>query len=259
METVALNADCLTTTSTLNGKIFLVTGAGQGIGRAVAFELARAGATTVLLGKSLKSLESLYDDIVAENLPEPALHPINLLKMTPEDAIDIRKHVEQLFGQCDGVIHNAGISGPISPITHLAPEKWQEVIHLNLNVPYLLTYALLPLLQQTEHASILFTTAHESLQPKAYWGPYGASKAGILNFASTLHQELETNTTLRVNAINPGVARTALRIKAYPGLDPNSFPMPESIAPYYSHVLSSDSKLRGKHITIGLTPAKSIP
>jgi NAD(P)-dependent dehydrogenase (short-subunit alcohol dehydrogenase family) len=214
-------------------------------------QLARAGATTVLMGKSLKSLESLYDEMMAEQCPEPAIHPINLLKLMPEDAIEIRNHIERLLGRCDAIIHNAGITGPITPTVHLAPEKWQEVIQLNLNVPYLLTHAMLPILMKAEHASILFTTANESLYPKAYWSAYGASKAGILNFASSLHQEVEANTTLRVNAINPGVVRTGLRIRAYPGLDPTSFPHPETIAPYYLHALSDDTThLRGKHMMI---------
>lgn len=250
MEIVALKPDCLQPSVNLSNKVFLITGAGQGIGRALALHLAQCGATTILLGKSLKSLESLYDEIMAAEGPEPALHPINLLKMMPDDAIEIQKHIAQLFGRLDGVIHNAGITGPICPTEHVAPEKWQEVIQLNLNVPYLLTSALLPLLKQTPNASILFTTAQESLEPKAYWGAYNASKSGVLQLASTLHQEMETNTTLRVNAINPGVVRTALRLRAYPGLDPNQFPTPGSIAPYYSHVLSEEANLRGKHIRI---------
>lgn len=251
METVELNADCLQASSpNLTGKTFLITGAGQGIGRALALQLARAGAATILLGKSLKSLESLYDEMVSQHYPEPALHPMNLLQMTPDDAVEIRNNITQIFGRLDGVIHNAGITGPITPTAHLSPQKWQEVIHLNLNVPYLLTTALMPLLMQSDHASILFTTAQESLKPKAYWGAYGASKSGILNFASSLHQEVETNTTLRVNAINPGVVRTALRMWAYPALDPETFPLPETIVPYYLHILSEETRLRGKHIQI---------
>lgn len=250
MEIVSLTADCLHTEDRLDGKKILITGAGQGIGRSVALHLAKKGATLILLGKTLKSLESLYDEIVAEKCPEPAIHPINLLKMTPDDAIEMRKSLEQMLGRLDAVIHNAGITGPITPIAHMPPEKWQEVIHLNLNVPYLLTFALLPLLLQTNNASILFTIADESLTPKAYWGAYSASKAGLLNLAGALHQEMETNTTLRINTINPGIVRTGLRIRAYPALDPTTFPHPDSISDYYSHILCEKGQyLRGKQLT----------
>lgn len=246
-----LPQDFCDSVKTLANKVILVTGASKGIGRTLAFQAAANGATVILLGKELKKLESLYDEIVTAGYPEPAIHPINLLRMEPSHAEELAQSIQGLFGRLDAVIHNAGISGPITPLTHLAPEKWQEVIHLNLNVPYLITHALLPLLKATPYSSIVFTTAHEASQAKAYWGAYSASKFGIVGLAQTLHEELETNTTIRVNCINPGIVRTALRVNAYPGLDPFSFVAPEDIVPVYLYLLSDKTQTwRGKHIEI---------
>lgn len=257
MEIVSLKPETLDPQVNLAGKTYLITGAAAGIGRALALHLSQLGAETILLDKSLKDLEALYDEIVANKKPEPALHPINLTKMTPDDAETIKESVEKLFGKLDGLIHNAAITGPICPIGNLPPDKWQEIIHLNLNVPYLLTKTLLPLLCQTPHSSILFTTANEAFTPKAYWGPYAASKAAILQLAATLHEEMENNTTLRVNAINPIMARTGLRLKAYPGLDPNRFPLPETLVSYYSYLLSDSAKsIRGKHCQLPVVAIK---
>ncbi|MFI4936960.1 MAG: YciK family oxidoreductase [Candidatus Berkiellales bacterium] len=241
LPTFELKSDCLA------NKIILVTGASRGIGRALAFAAAKHGATVILLSKDLKRLESVYDEIVAAGFPEPAIQPTNLRHLDPKQANDIAQSIQSMFGRLDAIVHNAGISGPITPIEHIAPEKWQEVIHLNLNVPFLLSKTLLPLLMQSASASILFTAANEGFQAKAYWGAYAASKAGVLQLAEGLHQELETNTQIRVNCINPGVVRTALRVNAYPGIDPLTFAAPEDIVNNYIYLLSDAAKeVRGK-------------
>ena len=235
----------------LANKVILITGAGSGIGRALALAAASAGATTILVGKSLKKLESLYDEIMSQGYPEPAIHPINLLLIKPEDAQSMASSLHQMFGRLDGLVHNAGISGPITPLEHLSPEKWQQVLHLNLNVPYLLTHALLPLLKEAQSSSILFVTAIEAIKAKAYWSAYSASKWGIVGLAQALHQELEDNTQVRVNCINPGVVRTAMRVNAYPGIDPSEFIAPEEIMPQYLYLLSDESKdINGKWVNI---------
>ncbi len=240
----------------LANQVILITGAGDGIGRALALGAAKQGATTILLGKSLKKLEAVYDEIMADNGPEPAIHPLNLLQTQPKDATELAQSIQNLFGKLDGIIHNAGMAGIITPLEHLAPEKWAEVIQLNLNVPYLLTHAVLPLLRQSTSPSILFTSANESTKAKAYWSAYSASKFGIMGLAQSLHEELE-NSAIRVNTINPGVVRTNLRVKAYPGIDPLSFPAPEEIVPYYLYLLSEEGKhIRGKAVDIVLEKAE---
>ncbi|MBS0286032.1 MAG: YciK family oxidoreductase [Proteobacteria bacterium] len=242
MQTITLNEKAQGKLNLAN-KVILITGAGDGIGRALAIACAKEGATTILLGKSLKKLEAVYDEIMSQNLPEPAIHPLNLLQAQPKDAYALAESIHNLFGKLDAVVHNAGISGQITPLEHLAPEKWQEVVQLNLNVPYLLTHALLPLLKMSDSPSILFTTADEAKQAKAYWSAYSASKFGVRGLAQSLHEELD-NTAIRVNCINPGKVRTNLRIKVYPGIDPLTFPAPEEIVPHYVYLLSE----QGKHI-----------
>lgn len=245
LPTISLTEKCL------DKKVILITGASRGIGRALAIASAAQGATVILTGKTLKKLESVYDEIVAKGYPEPAIHPINFLRMEPKQAQELAHSVSQMFGRLDALVHNAGLSGPITPIEHLAPEKWQEVIQLNLNVPYLLTHMLLPLIKETPQASILFTLANESYTANAYWSAYNASKFGLLGFAQTLHQELEVNTDIRVNCINPGIVRTALRINAYPGIDPNSLPLPEEIMTNYLYLLCNQAKaIRGKCLNV---------
>lgn len=235
----------------MQGKVVLVTGASKGIGRAIALEAGKQGASVILVSKSVKKLEAVYDEMMALGYPEPAIHPINLIKMTPDDAHTLAEAIEKIFGRCDALIHNAGISGPITSLEHLTPHQWQEVIHLNLNVPYLLTHTLLPLLKKSPSASILFTTADEATQAKAYWSAYSASKFGIRGLAQALHEELENNTHIRVNCINPGKVRTALRINAYPGLDPEDFPLPETLTKHYIRLLT-DPTIRGQEVKIVL-------
>lgn len=237
----------------LAGQIILITGASSGIGRTLAFYAAKYGATVILLGKTLKKLESIYDEITSAGFPEPAIHPLNLARAEPKDAFALAQSIESMFGRLDGLVHNAGVSGRICGIEHLAPEKWQEVIQINLNVPYLLTHALLPLIQQSKDPSILFTAAEESQTGKAYWSAYSASKFGIVGLAQSLHQELEDNTEIRVNCINPGKVRTALRISSYPGIDPSSLTAPEDIILNYIYLLSPAAKpIRGKCIKVAL-------
>ncbi len=250
MQTISLNNTCQGEDN-LAGKVILITGASSGIGRALAKACAMQGASTILLGKSLKKLESLYDEIMAANCPEPAIHPLNLVQTQPKDAYELAQHIQQLFGKLDAIVHNAAITGPITPLEHLAPEKWQEVIQLNLNVPFLLTHALLPLLRLSKDPSILFTSANEANQAKAYWSAYSASKFGVTGLAQSLHEELSDNTDVRINCINPGIVRTDLRVKSFPGIEPSTFPSPEEVVPYYIYLLSEAGKdFRGKIINL---------
>jgi NAD(P)-dependent dehydrogenase (short-subunit alcohol dehydrogenase family) len=245
LNNVDLSPNCLA------DHVILVTGAGDGIGRALALGAAKLGATLIILGKSLKKLESLYDEIVAAKAPEPAIHPLNLLLAEQSQADELAQCVYNMFQRLDAIVHNAGIIGQITPLEHLPPKKWQEVIQLNLTAPYLLTRSLLPLLKASKAASILFTSADEAHHASAYWSAYSASKFGIMGLAQSLHEELQENTAIRVNCINPGAVRTNLRLKAYPGIDPLTYPTPEEIISYYLYLLSPQAKhLRGKSMVL---------
>jgi len=225
----------------LNNKIILVTGAGSGIGRAVAISAAKSGATVILLSKNQKKLEQLYDFITLEypDCPTPVLHPIDLLKITPIEAQKMVQGIESLFGSLHGIVHCAGIIGQLTPISHYPAHLWQEVLHLNLTVPFLLTQHCLPLLKAASKSHIVFTNADEGYQAKAYFGAYTCAKFGLTALTQTLRQELENHTTIQVHSINPKKVSTALRAKIYPSEDPDTLRTPQSVAEEYIQLLCS--------------------
>ncbi|MFO7602861.1 MAG: YciK family oxidoreductase [Gammaproteobacteria bacterium] len=226
----------------LKDRIILITGAGSGIGAAVARDCAARGATVILLGKTVKKLEQVYDEIVAAGHPEPAIYPLDLLQAREEHYAQLAAVLAQEFGQLDGLVHNAGLLGSLIPLANHSAEQWVKVMQVNLHAPYLLTQACLPLLRQSDSASIIFVSSSVGRQGRAYWGAYAASKAACENLMQTLADELEDNTQVRVNSLNPGATRTAMRRIAFPGEDPATLPAPEAIAPAFLYLLGKDSE-----------------
>ena len=226
----------------LKDRIILVTGAGDGIGRACARAFAAHGATLVLLGRTTRKLEAVYDEIEQAGSPQPAIYPMNLEGATPRDYEDLANTLQREFGRLDGLLHNAAMLATLTPIGHYDVELWFKSIQVNLHAPFLLTRACLGLLTASEDASVLFTADRVGRHGRAYWGAYGVAKAGIEGLMQTLADELETNTRVRVNSIDPGAVRTALRALAYPGEDPKRLPMPADIVAPYLHLMSAASR-----------------
>ena len=226
----------------LKDKVILITGAGDGIGAAVAKDCADKGATVILLGKTVKKLEKVYDEIVAAGCPEPAIYPLNLLEAREEHYQQLGEVIEKEFGKLDGLIHNAGLLGSLIPLANHSSDQWIQVMQVNLHAPYLITQACLPLLKKSDDASIIFVSSSVGRKGRAYWGAYAASKAACENLMQTLSDELEDNTNIRVNSLNPGATRTAMRRIAFPGEDPNTLPEPEAIVPAFIYLLSYESK-----------------
>lgn len=229
----------------LKDKIILVTGAGDGIGKTAAISYAQYGATVVLLGRTVHKLEKVYDEIKQNGYPEPAIYPMNLEGATPKDYQDLANTLKDNFGRLDGLLHNAAFLGANTPLEHYDTELWYKVMQVNLNAPFIMTQALLPLMKETPDASIIFTVDDKT---NAYWGAYGISKAGLINFMSILADELDSEKRVKVNAINPGPVRTAMRMKAYPGEDPNTLLNPEDIMPAYLYLMSNDTQETGQVI-----------
>lgn len=217
----------------LRDRVILVTGAGDGIGRAAALACARHGATVVLLGRTQSKLESAYDEIVGKGGPQPAISVLDLARAQGPDYFQIAEQVARTWGRLDGLVHNAAMLGQRAPIEHYDIGVWHQVMHLNLNVPFMLTQVLMPVLRKSPDASVVFTSSGVGRQGRAFWGAYAVSKFGIEGLSQTLADELKTEARIRVNCINPGGARTRMRAAAYPGEDPQSRPEPSSLmAPY---------------------------
>lgn len=225
----------------LEGRVILVTGAGDGIGRAAALTYAKHGATVVLVGKTTEKLEKVYDEIEASGGAQPAIVPLNLETATEHDYIEITNILENEFGKIDGVLHNAGIIGVRTPIESYDPIIWQQVMQVNVNAAFLLTQTLMPLLHRSEDASIIFTSSGVGRKAKAYWGAYAVSKFATEGMMQILADELDTTTNIRVNCINPGATRTQMRAFAYPAENPDSNPSPEEIMPLYLYLMGKDS------------------
>lgn len=226
----------------LADRVILVTGAGAGIGRALAKRSASLGATVILHGRTVSRLESVYDEIRAEGGPEPAIFPLNLERATGEDYDRLSGAIEAQWGRLDGLVHNAGVLGGRTPIEHHDVADWQRVLHVNLTAPFILCRCLLPLLFQSADASVVFTSSGVGRHGKAYWGAYAVSKFGVEGLSQVLADELANKPNIRVNAINPGATRTAMRAAAYPAEDPERLKTPEEILGAYLYLLGPDSR-----------------
>lgn len=226
----------------LAGRVILITGAGDGIGAAAAKSCAAHGATVILLGRTTRKLEAVYDAIEAAGHPQAAIYPMNLEGAAPKDYEDLAATIEKEFGHLDGLLHNASLLGTLTPLGQYSVEQWSKVMQVNLNAPFLMTQACLELLKSSQDASVLFTGSSVGRKGRAYWGAYGVSKAANENMMQIWADELETNTAIRVNSINPGAVRTTMRAKAYPGEDPNALAKPEAIMATYLYLLGPDSK-----------------
>ncbi|AMA46842.1 YciK family oxidoreductase [Pseudomonas monteilii] len=225
----------------LAGRIILVTGAGRGIGAAAARAYAAHGATVLLLGKTEANLVEVYDQIEAAGHPQPVVIPFNLETAEPHHYGELAALIETQFGRLDGLLNNASIIGPRTPLDQLSGEHFMRVMHINVNATFLLTSTLLPLLRLSSDASIAFTSSSVGRKGRAHWGAYGVSKFATEGLMQTLADELEGVAPIRSNSINPGATRTAMRALAYPAENPQDNPAPEDIMPVYLYLMGPDS------------------
>lgn len=222
----------------LQGKVILVTGAGAGIGREAAKCFASHGATVVLLSKTIETLESLYDEICENGDPEPAIYPMHLAGAVEKDYQDLHDVLAKEFGRLDGLLHNASMLGERRSIAQSSWETWNELMQVNVNAEFLLTKALLPLLEQSEAGSIVFTSSSVGRKGRAYWGAYAVSKFATEGLMQVLAEELASTTNITVNSINPGGTRTDMRKKAYPMENPEQVTPPAQLMSSYLFLIS---------------------
>ena len=234
----------------LEGKVVLVTGANRGFGLAITMDLAKAGATVIMLGRDLGSLEYAYDAVVDAGYKEPILYPLDLEGATPENYQELQDNILDQFKKLDGLIHNAAILGTQMPIDQYDIKLWYSTLQINLSAPFMLTQFLIPALMKSDDARILFLSSTVGRKARAYWGAYSVSKFGIEGFAKTLSEELE-KTQITVNTINPGKIRTEMRRTAYPAEDASTVPRPEEKSSVIVYLLSNEgSKINGEQLTI---------
>ncbi len=221
-------------TKTLDGRIALITGASRGIGRAAALALAKAGAHVILVARTVGGLEEADDAIQAAG-GTATLVPMNLRDSEAIDRLDAS--IFERWGRLDAFLGNAGVLGQLTPLAHLEPKTFQEVMEVNVTANWRLLRSLDPLLRQSDAGRVLFVTSGAARNHTAYWGAYSASKAALESLALTYAAECE-GTKVKVNLINPGPMRTAMRKKAMPGEDPNTLPSPDDMAPKIVEMLS---------------------
>ena len=224
----------------LKDRIALVTGASRGIGHASALALARAGAHVVAVARTQGALEALDDEIVAATGQSATLVPMDIAEADGLDQLGLALH--QRFGRLDILVHAAAMLGPMTPVSHIEPKHWDKVVALNLTASYRLIRAMEDLLRASDRPRAIFLTSGRASRPKAFWGPYGVTKAGLEHMVRTWADELE-KTNVRAVLLDPSVMRTRMRAEAMPGEDPSTLPDPSEIGPLVVELAQTD---RGK-------------
>ena len=226
----------------LQGRVIAITGATAGIGRAVALACAAHQAQVVLIGRNAAKLEAVHAEIAASGAPEAAIAVLDLEKAVAGDYDQVADAVLERYGRLDGLLHNAGLLGTLAPIEHYDVPTWCRVMHVNVTAAFALTQVLIPALKKSADASVLFTSSSVGRTGRAYWGAYAVSKFALEGLSQVLAAELENVSQVRVNVINPGRTRTAMRRQAYPAEDIASVAEPAAITAAYLALLGPASR-----------------
>jgi NAD(P)-dependent dehydrogenase (short-subunit alcohol dehydrogenase family) len=227
----------------LDGRIAVVTGASRGIGAAVALRFAEEGAQLVLIARTVGALEELDDAIRAAGGRQPVLVPHDLRDFDGLDRLGASLH--ERYGKLDILVGNAGILGPLTPVGHIPPDIWQEVMDVNVTANYRLIRSLDPLLRRSDAGRAIFVTSGASSGRTAYWGPYAVSKAALEALVLSYAAEV-TKTQVRANLLSPGPIRTAMRAAAFPGENPETLRKPEEIVDLFVDLASAACTKNGE-------------
>ncbi|MDF7760434.1 YciK family oxidoreductase [Kosakonia cowanii] len=223
----------------LNGRIILVTGASDGIGKEAALTYARHGASLILLGRNEEKLRQVAQQVNSEG-QAAQWFILDMSICTPEACQQLASEIATTTPHLDGVLHNAGLLGDICPMSEQDPAVWNEVLQVNVNATFYLTQALLPLLLKSDCGSLVFTSSSVGRQGRANWGAYATSKFATEGMMQVLAEEYQSR--LRVNCINPGGTRTSMRASAFPTEDPQKLKTPADIMPLYLWLMGDDSR-----------------
>ena len=223
----------------LKGRVILITGAGSGLGRALAIGCARAGAGVILSGRNSAKLDQVYDEIESlGGAAQPAIATLDLAAATAVEYDALARTIDTEFGKLDGLVHAAALLGDRTPLEQYDVPLWCKVLHVNLTAPFILTQVMLPALRKSPDASVIFVSSGVVKQARPFWGAYAVSKAGLESVRAMWFEELEGEANIRFNSVNPGRMRTAMRAAAYPAEDPNTLPSAESVIGPFLYLLS---------------------
>lgn len=225
----------------LANKTILITGAGDGIGRVTALTYAKHGATVILLGKTTKKLECVYDEIVNAGYPQPAIVPMDMRGATKQNYRDLAATIEQQFGKLDGLLNNASILGSLGPLEHFCVSTFENIMKVNVTAQAMITKYMFPLLRKAPSASVIFTSSGVGREGREFWGAYAISKFATEGMMQTWSKEVD-KTNIRINCINPGATRTSMRASAFPGEDKEKLKTAEDLMPTYLYLMADDSK-----------------
>ncbi len=223
----------------LEERVIIITGATGGIGRALSLAAARLGATVILVDKIMGALEALYDEIEAAGGPPPMIYPVDMVGATREDYATMADALETHFGRLDGLVNNAGWIGAYTPVAHYDMKVYHEVMMVNLHAPFMLTQAMLPLLEKAHDPSVVFSTHRHDA---AYSGAYGIAKAGLESMMKILADEYDIESPIRFNGVDPGIVNTAMRRLNFPGEDWSQHPDPVDVIAPYLYFLGPESR-----------------
>jgi NAD(P)-dependent dehydrogenase (short-subunit alcohol dehydrogenase family) len=225
----------------LTNHVILITGAGGGLGSTAALALAKQGAHIILLDKNIPRLEAIYDAIKAVNAPEPVMYPFDLAGANENEYQELADKIEEKYGSLQGVLHSAVEFSGFTPLALQGTKDWGHTLNVNLNAPFLLSRVLLPVLQKSETAAIVFTSDSSARTAPAYSGAYGVSKIALEGLAKILAEEHESSNKIRVNTFIPGPVDSPLRKRAYPAEDKSKLPKMESLAAVYCYLFGQQS------------------
>lgn len=226
----------------LADRIILITGASDGIGKALAVRAAQLGARVILHGRNSRKLEAVHDQIAADqDEPKVSIAVMDLATADGDAYNSLAAGIADEFGRLDGLVHNAGILGPRLSIEQYAAADWQRVMHVNLTAAFALTQVCLAPIKAAPEPSVIFTSSGVGRVGKAFWGAYSVSKFGTEALSQILASE-HSHTNLKVNCINPGPVRTRMRLEAYPAENRDALPGPEDILSTYLYLLGPDSQ-----------------
>ncbi|EED34452.1 short chain dehydrogenase [Luminiphilus syltensis NOR5-1B] len=228
-------------TDELSGKTLLVTGAGDGIGRAAALAYARHGAEVLLLGRTEKKLEAVYDAIISEGLREPGIIPLDLATANEDQYRELAQQLSGTFDKLDGLLHNAGLLGDRRSMAQTSLQLWHQVMQANVNATQMLTQVLFPLLEQAPSASVVMTSSGVGRKGRAFWGAYAVSKFAVEGMMQVWADEMGDTSRIRFNSLNPGAVNTAMRRTAYPAEPPTNNPDPETLMRGWIYLMSDAS------------------